>query len=66
MFYNLSARTPHRTPPLPFRLKVVSNFMAQKIVAISKIECHQNSFEKWRVTEAVLSKTCLKLHGKPH
>ena len=53
---SLSARILHRAPP---RLQVDQNFLTQKIVADQKMQCHQNSFGIWGVTEAILGqKTC--------
>ena len=51
--YSLSARILHRAPP-PLRLQVDQNFLTQKIVANSKMRCHQNFFGIWRATEAIL------------
>ena len=70
---SLSARILHRAPPP--RLQVDQHFLTQKIVADSKMRCHQKSFGIWRVTEAILGqKTCFffqkhifeKIHNKSH
>ena len=52
---SLSARMLHRAPPPPLA-PVDQHFLTPKIVADPKMQCHENFFGIWRVTEAILGK----------